>query len=357
MTDPESRKVRRVIKLLGFTAENPGDMKFLKKTMNNPGIIKCTDRSPLFGFEKIRNFLRDNFMSRFKWVTVNDHLRDKYTFKDRLIKIWTIKQGLGAGRKMIISQFRELSENENVQENEYERINGKELWEELTRYAKEKWKIQKIGFTKIPHDIILKGRHILYEYALVFIDEMRKNWMDDAPHARAGYETMRVYNHLGCAVLDIASWLRKKGIRCQPNHPLGGLVSYVPLAAKAGLGWQGMNGLLITPEFGQRQRIAPIYIEHPVFSFTDENPNKYSWIEKYCKTCKRCQQECPPDAIQDIKKIYNNQIETIGRLARCIDPIKCHPQFLKFDGCSICVKVCPFSRGNEIFFQIEKKFK
>jgi len=134
------------------------------------------------------------------------------------------------------------------------------------------------------------------------------------------------------------------------------LVSYVPLAGKAGLLLQGMNGLLITSEFGQRQRIAPIYIEHQIFTFTDKDPEQFFWIEKYCESCKRCQRECPPDAIQETKKIYNNQIETIGRLARCLDPIKCHPQFSKFEGCSICVKVCPFSKGNGIYRIIEKKW-
>ncbi|MHA1510108.1 MAG: 4Fe-4S double cluster binding domain-containing protein [Promethearchaeota archaeon] len=355
--ETKSRKIKRVIRNLRFTAETPTDKKFLKDTINTQGILKSTERSPMYGFEKIRNFLRDNFMSRLKWETIDKHITEKKTFKDRLIRIRTTKQALGAGKGMAITQYHELSENNEVQEDDYMSIDGETLWKELTTYAREKWGVQKIGFTEIPRDIILKGNHILYKYALVFIEEMRKDWMDDAPHALAGYETMRAYNHLGKAVLDISSWLRKKGIRCQPNHPLGGLISYVPLAGKAGLGGQGMNGLLITPEFGQRQRIAPIYIEHPIFSFTDKDPKEISWIERYCNMCKRCLEECPGDAIQENKMIYNDQIETIGRLARCLDPIKCHPVFSRFEGCSICVKVCPFSKGNGIYQIIEKKMK
>ncbi len=355
--ETKSRKIKRVIRNLRFTAKTPTDKKFLKETINKPGILKATERSPMYGFEKIRNFLRDNFMSRLKWETIDNHITEKKTFKDRLVGIRTIKQSLGAGKGMAISQYRELSENKEVPKEGYTHIDGEALWKELNIYARKKWEVQKIGFTQIPQDIILQGNHILYKYALVFIKEMRKPWIDDAPHALAGYETMRTYNQLGKAVLDISSWLRKKGVRCQPNHPLGGLISYVPLAGKAGLGWQGMNGLLITPEFGQRQRIAPIYIEYPIFSFTDKNPEKFLWIERYCEMCKRCLEECPGDAIQETKKIYNDQIETIGRLARCLDPIKCHPYFSRFLGCSICVKVCPFSTGNGIFQIIEKKMK
>ncbi len=134
---------------------------------------------------------------------------------------------------------------------------------------------------------------------------------------------------------------------------------YVPLAGKAGLGWQGMNGLLVTPEFGIRQRIAPIYIEHPIFEFTDKVPLEHAWIEDYCKTCKKCYNECnenATDAIQEEKTIYNDQIPTIGRLARGIDPVKCHSMFTRFVGCSICVKVCPFSKDPESYEKIKKKF-
>ncbi|QEE17038.1 4Fe-4S double cluster binding domain-containing protein [Promethearchaeum syntrophicum] len=353
--ETKSKKVKRAIKLLNIEAENPSDKRFLKKTLNTPGILKASERSPLYGFKKIRNLLRDSFMDRMKYDTLYKYMTEKKTFKDRLIFIRTIRQGFGATRRMLFSQYRKLSENIQVSKEAYTHINGVELWKELNIYAQEKWGIKKIGFTEIPRDIIIKGNHILYKYALVFIMEMRKKQIDDAPHALAGFETIRIYNKLGKAVLDIGSWLRKKDIRCQPNHPLGGLVSYVPLAGKAGLGWQGMNGLLITPEFGQRQRIAPIYVEHPIFSFTDTNAENFSWIERYCDNCKKCMEECPGDAIQERKKIYNNEIETIGRLALCIDPVKCFPYFRKFEGCSICVKVCPFSKANGIYQILEKK--
>ncbi len=86
---------------------------------------------------------------------------------------------------------------------------------------------------------------------------------------RAGVETIRVYAKLGKAMNDIARWLRSKGIKCQPNHPVGGLVLFPALAAKAGMGWQRKMGLLITPEFGVRQRLAAIFIDKAYFKFTD----------------------------------------------------------------------------------------
>ena len=90
---------------------------------------------------------------------------------------------------------------------------NQDLWEELNKYALEKWGIKKIGFTHIPPELIFSGRFISYPYALIFIEEMRKDRIDKAPELAAGVETMRVYWHLGNAVNDIARWLRKKGIK------------------------------------------------------------------------------------------------------------------------------------------------
>ena len=112
--EDKSKKIKRLIKRLRFTAETPTDKKFLDETMNTHGILKATERSPMYGFEKIRNFLRDNFMDRLKYETIYKNITEKKTFKDRLVRIRFIIQAIGAGRGMAISQYRELSENLEV---------------------------------------------------------------------------------------------------------------------------------------------------------------------------------------------------------------------------------------------------
>ncbi len=154
---------------------------------------------------------------------------------------------------------------------------------------------------------------------------MKKNEIEKAPEIGAGIETMRVYWHLGKAIHDIAHWLRKKGIKCQDNHPLDGLTLTPPLAAKAGMGWRGKMELLITPEFGPRQRIAPIFIDKPYFNYTDSR--EHAWIEKYCRSCGSCQKNCPTNAIRDEFVPYLEGIESIGALKSCIDKNKCYPYF------------------------------
>jgi len=228
---------------------------------------------------------------------------------------------------------------------------NKELWTRLQEYSWETWKV-KIGFTKLPRQLIFKGKGVLFPYTLVCIQEMSKEKIDLAPEIEASGEYARVYGTLGEAVNGIARWLRMNyNINCQSNHPHGGLVNTPPIAGKAGMGWQGRNGLLITPEFGQRQRIAPIFIEEKIFEYTDNQNHR--WIEEYCKLCGKCKKACPTQAIYDKKIISIEDVPGIGATRTCIDFVKCRPYFNKTMGCAVCIKVCPFSQGIEVYDKLK----
>ena len=222
-----------------------------------------------------------------------------------------------------------------------------ELWDELQSFVKRKWDDVFIGFTELPEQMIFRGKATLFKYAIVVAQEMKKKPIDEAPNYKAGKEVMRVYSTLGIVVNEIAEWLRKKGVRCQSNHPLGGLTNTTSLAGKAGMGWQGMNGLLITPEYGQRVRLAPVLVEYKYFEYTDNRD--HDWIEEYCEMCKRCAKECPTEAIYSEKIVRMTDVPGIGEFRTCIDRDLCFEVFWKTMGCSICVKVCPFSRGGDAY--------
>ena len=248
------------------------------------------------------------------------------------------------------AQFGELPQNDDVGQVSMDPV---EVWRELNEYAREKWDIHSIGFTKVPREVVFKDHMVLYRYAIVMVEEMKKSEIDQAPSVPTTTEVMRVYAHLGEAANDVARWLRNKGLKCQPLHPLGGLLNTVPLAGKAGLGWLGKNGMLITPEFGPRHRVTPVLLEKPFFEFTDSK--EHSWVEEFCKTCGNCARSCPTGAILDEKELYGDEIEGLGYLKRCIDQLKCFSYFEPTGGCSVCLKVCPFSQGDGIYDKIKVK--
>jgi ferredoxin len=217
------------------------------------------------------------------------------------------------------------------------------LWSELKDYAWQKHRAV-VGFTELPAQYLFTDKAVLFRHSLVFIQEMRKEPIELAPEVDAGVEVITVYNTLGQATNDIACWLRDEhGVVCMANHPLGGLVDTTPLAENAGMGWIGHSGLLITPQFGPRCRISPIFVDQKIFEYTDSR--EHEWIQRYCATCHRCEKGCPQDAILPEKRISVRYGNGLRDRTETIDREQCFAYFRPTMGCALCIKNCPFSKN------------
>lgn len=339
------------------------EIKFIEVAKEHPQhFVFPHEESPMEGFQKLYS-LKEGKTSMRKEIFSRGKGRG-FRYRFRLISTFFRNMpGMMPGRftsfwdlKPYLKQIKEGRYRKNGKIDEYlATYPNQNLWEELNEYAKKEFGYVKIGFTKLPTELIFEGKAVLYSYALVFIEEMRKEKMDVAPDLAAGNEVLRVYGTLGKAVNKTARWLRKKGIRAQSVHPVGGLVNLPPLAGKAGMGGQGANGLLITPEFGQRQRIAPVFIEEKIFEYTDNDD--HLWIEEYCDMCQICVKKCPVQAIYPQRVDLIQNVEGIGRVRTCIDNNKCFPYFNETVGCSVCIAVCPFSPGSEAYNNLKKIVK
>ncbi|MDC7226139.1 MAG: reductive dehalogenase domain-containing protein [Spirochaetales bacterium] len=194
-----------------------------------------------------------------------------------------------------------------------------------------------VGFTEIPTDMIFRNREILYKYAFVMTMEMRREAISRAPGRVAAGEVWRTYHELGRVVNRLAGFLRDRGYNAQAGPSLGGDTNYVRLAQKAGMGWTGRHGLLISPENGPCQRIAVVYTDISL-PFTDSVD--HAWIESFCSSCGRCVKKCPGNAIyQEYKKLDEG-----GR--QYIDYKKCAVPFSQTLGCSVCIRECTFTKGS-----------
>jgi epoxyqueuosine reductase len=221
-----------------------------------------------------------------------------------------------------------------------------EVLQEFETHAKSLG-IGAIGYAKLPRQLVFKDRAVLYDNVIVILKEMDKDKIAQAPSIATFKMVFETYDSLGKIANILTEYLRELGYGAQGGHPLGGLVLYPPLAAAAGLGWMGRHGLLISPQFGPRQRIGAIFTSIDNLPFSESNPHE--WVRGFCEKCGRCIRTCPPKAILERPVIHES-----GRKTHIIRE-KCLPVFVSQEGCTVCVKECPFSRGS--YENIHKSFK
>ena len=203
-----------------------------------------------------------------------------------------------------------------------------------------------VGYTQVPRNMIFSNQKLLFDKAIVVTLEMDKDSMSKAPKGDAGKEVWRTYERLGHYVNLLADMMRKEGYAAHAGSPMGGDVNYPLLAQKAGLGYIGKHGLLITPETGPSLRIAAVYTNIENLPYTDSD--KHAWIDSFCQTCHRCVKKCPGQAI------YPQDIVFEDGSRQCIDYAKCAVPFSKYLGCSVCIKECTFFK--EAYAKIERAF-
>jgi ferredoxin len=187
-----------------------------------------------------------------------------------------------------------------------------------------------VSYTKLPHELVIQDRAVIFDSAIVLAFEIDKVAVSGAPSIDQFKASMISYDVLGKAANALAVELRQMGFPAQVSHPMGGMVLYPPLAAKAGLGKFGRHGLIITPEFGPRQRIAAVFTNITNLPFVDE-PKE---MNPGCDSCSRCVDQCPGQAI------YEQPISgPLGRVTH-VDVWKCSKQFADRNSCSVCLREC-----------------
>lgn len=202
-----------------------------------------------------------------------------------------------------------------------------EFFDEFENYAKSIG-VDKLGYVTVPSELIFKDKAILYENAIILLMEMDKEAIDVAPSEATQEMGVVTYDELGKKTNELAEFLRKNGVGAHASHPAGGIVMYPHLAQYAGLGYRGRHGMLITPEFGPRQRISVIFTS--IQNLPVNNLSEHSWIPDFCAKCGKCIRKCPGNAIIE-ESLPNGEIRT-----KIIKDL-CH-------GCTICMRECGFNK-------------
>ena len=245
--------------------------------------------------------------------------------------------GLG---KLLVNSVSEMAKGvKSIRDNPYlgKKTIDSDTLIEIEAYARELG-ITDIGYAEVNPRHIFQGYQILYKNAIVFTMEMDREKIKVAPSMPSFIEIFRTYYQLGVIVNKVATFLRERGFNAHAGPAVGGDLNYIPLAKDAGLGEVGKNGLLITKKNGPRIRLAAVYTDIQNLPLSKENP--HSWVRDYCESCNICIEKCPPEAIYHETKTHPNSGPVF------VDHTLCATPFSVDNGCTLCIKYCPFSYGD-----------
>jgi len=172
---------------------------------------------------------------------------------------------------------------------------------------------------------------------VVIANSMDIETIKTVPSALSGAAVGQGYSTDIIAVLSLAAYIQNLGYRAYAS--LNDTALSIPLAVQAGLGECGRHGLLITPEFGPRVRIAKVFTDLPLMP---DKPISIG-VREFCEVCRRCSKSCPPKAIPDGPQSDEKlNISTLDGVKKwTVHPEKCF-KFWAAQG--ICIRVCPFNK-------------
>jgi reductive dehalogenase len=230
--------------------------------------------------------------------------------------------------------------------------------QQLTRYIK-KWTKKlgalDVGITRLQdyHNYSYRGRGNYYndkveakhKFAIAFTVEMDYNMVKSGPYGQIVMESAQQYLSSGVIAVQVAEFIRHLGYPARA-HIDGNYEVVCPLVAKdAGLGEIGRMGLLMTPGYGPRVRIAVVTTDLPLITDTPEyDPS----VIEFCTNCKKCAVNCPSKSISIVDR---ELIDGVNRWQ--INQESCFDLWTKLGtDCGRCLSVCPYSHPNNFLHNI-----
>ncbi len=191
------------------------------------------------------------------------------------------------------------------------------------------------------------GKRVInyHKNAIAIIVEMSHEIISTAPTSPVVMESAQQYVSAGVIAIQIAKMIRKTGYSARA-HIDGNYQVICPLVARdAGLGELSRMGILMTPRWGARIRIAVVTTDLQLIS---DQPLKEQSMIDFCVKCKKCADACPSKAIPT-----GNRVEIDGVKRWQINQEACYT-FWNAIGtdCSKCIQVCPYSHPDNFLHNI-----
>lgn len=176
---------------------------------------------------------------------------------------------------------------------------------------------------------------------VVMAFEMDYDTVMQYPNINGGAAAMHGYSRMATTSAALSMFIQELGYNAIPCGNMTGLS--VPMAIDAGLGELGRQGILITPKYGPRVRLAKVITDLPM---AVDRPISFG-VKEFCDICMKCAKECPSQAI-----LHGDQTEKSDNISNNpgvkkwpIDPVKCITGWtMSGNDCGVCIRTCPFNK-------------
>jgi ferredoxin len=207
---------------------------------------------------------------------------------------------------------------------------------ELIRLKGRELGFGEVGYAKFDHKYAYasKKRWVKYEHTICLALEQDYSLTQTIPSLGAETTHFGTYEIEGALALDLADYIRSLGYHAQVHSPNDNSGAYIPMFVAAGLGQLGANGQLLSPHFGSRARLAMITTDAPI---NYDEPIDYG-VHQFCQECQVCVNRCPGRALVK-QKVWWRGAEKNKLIYE-----RCRPVMARYDGCGICMKVCPIQK-------------
>ena len=193
-----------------------------------------------------------------------------------------------------------------------------------------------VGFTRYDRRYTFKVKKgwVKFEHAICLAYEQDYRQTQTIPSMEAEYAHYGAYEDENRLAIVLSEFIRTKGYHAQIHSPNDNSAPYIPMFVEAGLGQLGANGQLLSPHFGSRSRLIIVTTDAPV---QYDSPIDYG-IHKFCDECQVCVNRCPGRALVK-EKVWWRGAEKNKLIYE-----RCRPVMAKYEGCGVCMKVCPIKR-------------
>jgi ferredoxin len=180
-----------------------------------------------------------------------------------------------------------------------------------------------------------------FKYAIAIAVEMNYDAIRCSPAGPASIATGLGYSKMAFTAGLLAQYIRGLGYQAIPCG--NDTACSIPIAIDAGLGEIARNGLLITPQYGPRVRLAKVLTDLPLIP---DKPIEFG-VRDFCLICEQCAKKCPSKSIMfgaPTDKPHNISNRE-GVMTWHINAETC----LNFwadnhTDCSNCIRTCPFNK-------------